>query len=93
MTDDEIIAVVTAHRDRQPIQRRGRASGTWADDLKPDWNFGCCDYRVKPAPQSLWVNLYDGLIPAAHETKEIAVNSASPGAVRVAVHFREVTDG
>lgn len=55
-----MIAVITAHKEGKQIQCRtviqvGEEAicKEWAD-LEHDkvvWNFGCCDYRVKPEPK------------------------------------------
>lgn len=48
MTDEEIIAVVTAHKEGKQIQQRSKGSKDWNDTDKPNWNFYVLDYRVKP---------------------------------------------
>lgn len=54
MTHDEMIAVITAHKDGKIIQFRWKGSITpaakWKDVVgnKPAWQFEYNDYRVKP---------------------------------------------
>lgn len=48
MTDEEIIAVVTAHKEGKQIQQRSKGAKTWNDTDNPNWNFYVLDYRVKP---------------------------------------------
>ena len=54
MTHEEMISIIRAHMDGKSIEFR-RTDGnypqewTLCDDVK--WNFGACDYRVKPEPQ------------------------------------------
>src|SRR5436190_20474355 len=59
MTDDEIIAVVQAHKDGKQIQRCGKAPhymvhkwNEWKDS-NPNWNFADFDYRTAPEPHLL----------------------------------------
>ena len=69
MTHDEIIAVVTAHKSGKTIQWKGKnvSAGDWVDAVRfePSWDFLCNEYRVKPEPHVLWVNVYD---PRGEET-------------------------
>ena len=52
MTDDEIIAVVQAHKEGKKIQISVKGSGDWCFfDGDPSWNFCTCDYRVAPEPR------------------------------------------
>lgn len=48
MTNEEIIAVVSAHIEGKQIQQRSKGSKEWHDTEKPNWNFYVLDYRVKP---------------------------------------------
>lgn len=49
MTDDEIIRVVTAHKEGKKIQVKDlRIKGSeWKDTIITNWFFDVCDYRVK----------------------------------------------
>ncbi len=54
MTDDEIIAVVQAHKEGKQIQVLEIHSGLgWVNvsENKPNWNFGGTNYRVAPEPR------------------------------------------
>ena len=51
MTDDEIIAVVQAHKEGKKIQVRSRICGSWAGCENPAWAFDNLDYRVAPEPR------------------------------------------
>lgn len=70
MTDDEIIAVVTAHKEGKQIQYRDSCRNTvWLDVLPSHigFDFRNLDYRVKPEPRKprewvVWVNDLDYLI-------------------------------
>ncbi len=55
MTDDEIIAVVQAHKEGKKIERSAAKNsgcfGYTAMMGEPDWNFAVFDYRVSPEPR------------------------------------------
>lgn len=60
MTHEEMIAVIQAHKEGKQIQCRTviklgeeaiRKEWTDLEHDKVAWNFGCCDYRVKPEPK------------------------------------------
>jgi hypothetical protein len=52
---------------------------------------GNMDYRIKPEPRTIWVNEYvPGYAGAAHDSEEAARHLAFPGALRIAVEYREV---
>jgi hypothetical protein len=59
MTDDEIIAVVQAHKEGKKIECRSidrtnpHMNGTVSDwkQCKPYWNFDLFEYRVTPEPR------------------------------------------
>lgn len=52
MTDEEIIAVVSAKMEGKTIQICSKISGTWRDCASdPEWNFSEFNYRVKMEPR------------------------------------------
>ena len=55
MTPDEMIAVLTHYRDGGIIQVKNRLTDKWIDVLQP--NFMDMDYRAKPEPLVLWVEI------------------------------------
>jgi hypothetical protein len=57
MSDDEIIAVVQAHKAGQKIQSVYHGNHDWKDcaDNDPSWNFPTYDYRVKQEQKRLWL--------------------------------------
>jgi len=83
MTDQEIIDVVTAHRDGKAIECGGAVRGTWVPCVNPNWNFGSCDYRVKPEPREWWISCPVGRGPAF--MYECKTNAGAQG-----IHVREV---
>lgn len=48
MTDEEIIAVVSAHKEGKQIQQRSKGTKDWHDTDSPNWNFYVLDYRIAP---------------------------------------------
>jgi hypothetical protein len=93
MTDQEIIDVVTAHRDGKTIQW-SVSKKEWHDCDNPIWNFNCTNYRVKPVPQEIYVNKYflDGhLGDMLYNNEEEARKMASSQNSKV-VKFREVIE-
>lgn len=81
MTPDEIIAIVQAHKDGRVIQSRliSNVERPW-HDCNPLWAFDRCEYRVKPEPRDLWIDVYP--ISPDYPTEA----SIRPGKI----HFREV---
>lgn len=73
MTDQEIIDVVTAHKNGKSIQM-SILNGEWVDCDFPMWNFVGCRYRVKPEPREWTVCISD--------KGEIASYSALMGSTR-----------
>lgn len=50
MTDEEIIAVVTAHKEGKTIEVTSKGELNWEVTSNPCWDFVCFDYRIKPEP-------------------------------------------
>lgn len=60
MNDDEIIAVVQAHKEGKQIQRKCNLifpyrSSVWEDMHEPMWDFTTSIYRVKPEAREWWL--------------------------------------
>ena len=88
MTDiDHMIAVMQAAKEGKAIQYRARGNrGTdenWGDAPSPIWNWAKYDYRVKPEPRRIWVNMYvNDRTPRTHfYTLEEAQHAASPDCI------------
>jgi len=67
MTDDEIITIVTAHKEGKQIQLRCSNIPEWTDVVRnePSWNFEMIEYRVAPEPRKpreWWVCIDNGEI-------------------------------
>jgi hypothetical protein len=58
MTDQEIIDVVSAHKEGKIIQYRGRGAITWITTHVCQWYFADYEYRVKPEPITCYANVY-----------------------------------
>lgn len=59
MTHDEMIAVISAHRDGRPIEWKPNGGSNWFE-VEPNaksmnWNFLANDFRIKPQPKEFWV--------------------------------------
>lgn len=92
MTPKEIIAVLQHFEAGGEVQYRSTFDKDfilWRDSINPAWNFGDFEYRPKPKPLELWVNVGTGSC-FAHRTKETAILHAADG-VRT-VHMREVVE-
>lgn len=53
MSHDEMIAVISAHRDGKPLQMRlyrETSENAWLDIPDPTFRFHYTDYRIKPIP-------------------------------------------
>ena len=91
-----MIAVLQAAKEGKLIQYRitdfaGKASG-WEDAQCPCFDFTRCEYRIKPEPMEIWVNVYpDGTVGGDMSgTKKMCAMSCAPGGRTV--KFREVLD-
>ena len=51
------IEVMQAFVDGKEIQCRSHNHSHWKY-ANPDWNFTNCEYRVKPEPKEVWINMY-----------------------------------
>ncbi len=63
MTDNEIIAVVTAHKEGKKIEERfsGFPENEWSITTQPMWNFVKRDYRIAldpRKPREFWAEIY-----------------------------------
>ena len=85
MTEDEIIAVVTAYKEGKTVQRRRRMrNGSWLDG-KHLWNFADNEYRIKPEPMEFWVSYAGGI-------GTYVASAQKPDDLHDWVHVREVLD-
>lgn len=89
----EYLPLVQALAEGKTIQIKETIGSGWFDDRAPDFNLPPREYRIKPEPREIWVNLYgDGGWQAhADEKSALACFSGGRGDC-AAIKFREVTD-
>jgi hypothetical protein len=81
--------IVKAYKEGKQIQYYSHTKNKWVDESNPEF-FENLDYRVKPEPLELWVNVYANNV-VLHRTEEVArISACNP--VRTAVHMREVAE-
>ena len=84
---DHMIAVLQAFKEGKAIQFRDSGNSStdenWGCALKPSWDWVTFDYRVKPEPRRIWVNMYvNDRTPRTHfYTLEEAQHAASPDCI------------
>ena len=59
MTHDEMIAVITHHKNGGEVEYKNHYKGDWTELLEPRWNFLECDYRAKPEPMKIYAEICD----------------------------------
>ena len=91
MTHDEMIAVIQADKNGETIESfiKHEEGSTWRDVRKIRWNFENADYRVKSKPFECWINIHPQYT-SIYTTERAAMDSVSSGAIRTAVHMKEV---
>jgi hypothetical protein len=73
MTYDEMIDVITHHKNGGKVEWSYREQNEWNDAEDPCWDFYSCDYRAKPEPVILWLELDSrGLVIASYKNQTIA---------------------
>jgi len=56
MTHDEMIAVITYHRNGGKVEHKATEGNFWRLTEKPTWDFEAFDYRAKPEPHVIWAD-------------------------------------
>ena len=73
MTHDEMIAVIEHHKNGGEIQcLRKNVLANWVDTDGLNWNFTEFDYRIKPEPMTLWLEISDGKVIVTHYEKPLS---------------------
>jgi hypothetical protein len=75
MTHDEMIAVIQHHKNGGEVECLNRSvdDDRWVAIKNPAWNFPECDYRAKPEPATLWLELdKNELVIASYKNRTIA---------------------
>jgi len=60
MTHDEMIAVITHHKNGGEVECRCKRDGVWIRECHLDvrgFNFANFDYRAKPEPLAIWAEI------------------------------------
>ena len=57
MTHDEMIAVIQHHKNGGKVEYYAGDDIGWIYSDDPVWNFGECDYRAKPEPMVIYVEV------------------------------------
>jgi len=57
MTHDEMIAVITHHKNGGEVEYKNHYKGDWTELLEPRWNFLECDYRPKVEPMVIYAEV------------------------------------
>lgn len=94
MTHDEMIAVIQAHKNGGKVEYRERSEIAWTPVIsgKPLWNFAAHDYRIKPAPRSLWVVRYQSGNIAGTYTDLVSAESRAKDVNNSRIHeYKEVS--
>jgi hypothetical protein len=91
-----MIAVIQAHKERKQIQFRDkyRFGAQWGNLPGHDsmaFNFVSCEYRIKPEPAVCWMNDY-GDSTTYYARKDLAMQTAGPDAIRIAVKMVEAEE-
>jgi hypothetical protein len=71
MTHDEMIAVIEHHKNGGKVEYNYHSDDRWTMvDGEPLWNFAKHNYRIKPEPMTLWLEISEsGSVAATHYTK------------------------
>jgi len=77
MTHDEMIAVITHHKNGGKVQGKANWTDKWTDLDEPTFNFTNLDYRAKPEPLVLWAEIKDGFVTAASLEQRIATHGGT----------------
>lgn len=70
MTHDEMIAVIQHHKDGGEIQWSLRNKNVWDDASIPCWDFAEFDYRPKPKPMVIYIQVFDDNSVRYHGTQK-----------------------
>lgn len=89
MTPKEMIEVLQHFEAGGDVEFMDFGDTEWRLAGTPIWNFHRTEYRPKPKPLELWVNVYDSGQTFVHRSEESARLSLESGRT---VHMREVVD-
>lgn len=92
---DSMVTVMQAFKEGKAIQYWARCNRStdenWGDAPNPIWNWASYDYRVKPEPRRVWVNMYGSHSTVGYAFYSRQTADAHAGVERVeCVEFVEV---
>jgi len=56
MTHDEMIAVITHHKNGGKVEHKATEGNFWRSTEKPTWDFEAFNYRAKPEPHVIYAD-------------------------------------
>jgi hypothetical protein len=74
MTHDEMIAVITHHRDGGKVEFAHKRGSCWESTISPCWDFQSFDYRPKPEPMVIYVEVFNNNSVRCYGTKKPSDN-------------------
>lgn len=94
MNHDQAIEALQAHKEGKIVQGRPRNSNQpWKDLERPLFNFFLTEFRAKPEPRTIFLNIYKDGDKFIHRSKEAAEEIAKENKdliKDIAVEFQEV---
>jgi hypothetical protein len=59
MTHDEMIAVIQHHKNGGKVEYKHCDNAVYVDDVRPSWDFSAFDYRPKPEPMVIYIQVFN----------------------------------
>jgi hypothetical protein len=92
----ELLPIIKAFANGGVVQFRYSKNMKWQNTSDDPVFVVDNEYRIKPEPMEIWVNIYDekedDVMGATYSSKVKAENYASFGVIKKAVKFREVIE-
>ena len=100
-TTSEKLKVMQAYVEGEAVECRDKGEKVWVEltgQWEPNWNWMDTEYRIKPVPTKLFVNLYwDGIGieagPCTYRSKKKALQHACPYKEAAALGVEVTKDG
>lgn len=90
-TAKKLLPVIMAFAEGKEVEFYDDIDGKWVTATNLRFSYAPDMYRIKRVPKEIWVNEYPVRL-AAHISEGRAKQHALNGAVRKAVHYREVLE-
>ena len=90
MPVEEMIELLQAFQRGEQLEWKYKEANIWHPVRNPIWDFNHQEFRIKPKPLEMWINIYNDKMIYKHETKQEAIDNAGSGCRRIAVHMKEV---